>query len=37
MRRTSDEVIDKDNPLLRLKMMYLRTYKENETEYADCN
>ena len=37
MRKASDEVIDSDNPLLRLKMMYLKDWKEEETEFADCN
>lgn len=37
MRKASDEVVDKDNPLLRLKNIYLRTFAKDETEFADCN
>ena len=34
MRKASDEVIDSDNPLLRLKMMYLKDWKEEETGWV---
>ena len=37
MRKASDEVIDAENPLLRLKNIYTRSFEPDETEYADCN
>ena len=37
MRKESDEVVDGQNPLLRLKNIYLRTFSPNEQHYGDCN
>ena len=38
MRKTSDSIIDEENPLMRLKNIYKRTYKQNlDNDFADCN
>jgi len=37
MRKSSDEVINKNNPLLRLKNIYLRNFEAGEVDFTDCN
>mmetsp|Transcript_18033 Transcript_18033/g.24162 ORF Transcript_18033/g.24162 Transcript_18033/m.24162 type:complete len:98 (+) Transcript_18033:743-1036(+) len=37
MRKESDDKVDGNNPLLRLKNIYLRTFPPTETLYTDCN
>ena len=36
-RKKSDAKVDEENPLLRLKNIYLRQFDEFEEEYEDCN
>lgn len=36
-RKESDAIVDKDEPNLRLKNIYLRQFDENEEKYEDCN
>jgi len=36
-RKRSDKVVDEENPMLRLKNIYLREWAEDEVEFDDCN
>ena len=37
MKKASDEVIDAQNPLLRLRNIYLKGFTPFEKEFDDCN
>ena len=36
-RKKSDAKVNEENPLLRLKNLYLREFADDETEFEDCN
>ena len=37
LRKQSDQIVDEEQPMLRLKNMVLREFDEYEEEYEDCN
>jgi len=37
LRKQSDLKVDENNPLLRLKNMYIKQFDEDEERYDDCN
>ena len=37
LRKQSDACVDSNEPMLRMKNIYLKQFDEDEEEYEDCN